>query len=136
MSKRKFILVLPELELSEIIVLDCSSCFICESSKSNGKTISSFTAPIFAKDPIKSSYSQTAENLKQFESIGGLLSVLQKKGQCHRSSSDLPASFIENHAIFHKGCLPKYDKQKLDRHIKKNKERNSSVCPPKTTRLS
>ena len=78
MSKRKFILVSPEQELPETIVLDWSLCFICQSSKLNGKIISPFKGSIFAEDPTKSSYSLTAENLKQFELIGGLLPVLKK----------------------------------------------------------
>ena len=136
MSKRQFILVSPEQELPETIVLDWSLCFICQSSKSNGKIISPFKGSIFAEDPTKSSYSLTAENLKQFELIGGLPPVLKKQVQCHRSSSDLAASFIENHAIFHKVCLSKYDKHKLDRQIKQNEEHNSSASPPETPRLS
>ena len=56
MSKRKFILVSPEQESPETIVLDWSLCFICQSLKSNGS--------IFADDPTKSPYILTAENPK------------------------------------------------------------------------
>ena len=82
--------------------------------------------PGFAKDPTKSSYYSTAENLKKHQEINGFFEGLRKRIESFESYADLACEFVNRKATFHKSCISMYDKQKLNRKRKRNEAEESS----------
>ena len=107
MSKRKFILVSPEAESVQDREIDWTDCFICQKD-GDAKLVSPFRSFESTK---KSSYLPTEENLKRFQEIGELSSIVRTQVERYQTATKLAAAFTENQAVFHKTCMTRYDKQ-------------------------
>ena len=78
-------------------------------------------------NPESNSFHTSAENLKNFQSIPNSLpnGLLQRCNQ-YKTNEELSSKFMKKKAVFHKSCIARYNKQKLNRK-RKHEESNEDV---------
>ena len=74
--------------------------------------------PIIGFNPEKNSYHTVSNNLKAFQQINALPTLLSSRCEKYESFEKLCAISLEKRALFHKSCMSAYNKQKLERKRK------------------
>ena len=75
-------------------------------------------SPIIGFNPEKNSYHTVSNNLKAFQQINALPTLLSSHCEKYESFEKLCAIFLEKKAMFHKSCMSVYNKQKFERKRK------------------
>ena len=73
---------------------------------------------IIGFDPERNSYHTVSCNLKAFQEINALTTLLAQRCGKYENSEKLYDCFLEKKAVFHKSCMSSYNKQKLERKRK------------------
>ena len=73
---------------------------------------------IIGFNPEKNSYDTVSNNLKAFQQINTLPTLLLSRCEKYESFEKLCAIFLEKKAVFHKSCISAYNKQKHERKRK------------------
>ena len=78
-------------------------------------------------NPESNSFHTIAENLKNFHSSPNSLpnGLLQRCNQ-YKTNEELSSKFMDKKAVFHKSCIARYNKHKLNRK-RKREESNEDV---------
>lgn len=88
-------------------------------------------------NPERNSFHTIAENLKKFQYLSNSLShgLLHRCNQ-YETSNELSSKFVEKKAVFHKSCIARYNKQKLERKRKREESSEDNVAINELSELS